>query len=126
MAGMAILRRWFAIAQPRAGRYLLFTVTLPAGDADYSGRWRAIKSVLVRGLRAEGVHHCAIWQVRFWEHAIRDETDLQRHVDYIYFNPVKQVTWCVRATGRIRRSIALIEQHALLRQYGVKHFCDFT
>jgi len=31
----------------------------------------------------------AIWQRRFWEHQIRDESDLQRHVDYIHFNPVK-------------------------------------
>ena len=30
-----------------------------------------------------------IWQRRFWEHAIRDDTDFERHVDYIHFNPVK-------------------------------------
>jgi REP-associated tyrosine transposase len=30
-----------------------------------------------------------IWQRRYWEHAIRDDADLQRHVDYIHFNPVK-------------------------------------
>ena len=32
-----------------------------------------------------------IWQRRYWEHAIRDETDLARHIDYIHFNPVKHV-----------------------------------
>src|SRR3546814_7625349 len=30
-----------------------------------------------------------IWQRRYWEHLVRDEDDLQRHVDYIHFNPVK-------------------------------------
>jgi hypothetical protein len=25
---------------------------------------------------------------RYWEHAIRDDADLARHVDYIHFNPV--------------------------------------
>eukprot|EP01035_Chromulina_nebulosa_P037683 gene37683-50876_t len=30
-----------------------------------------------------------IWQRRFWEHAIRDAADLDRHIDYIHFNPVK-------------------------------------
>ncbi len=30
-----------------------------------------------------------MWQRRFWEHTIRDETDLVRHVDYIHYNPVK-------------------------------------
>lgn len=34
-------------------------------------------------------HLHAIWQRRFWEHQIRDDVDLQRHVDYIHFNPVK-------------------------------------
>jgi putative transposase len=29
------------------------------------------------------------WQRRFWEHAIRDDADLERHIDYIHFNPVK-------------------------------------
>jgi putative transposase len=31
----------------------------------------------------------AIWQRRFWEHQIRDEEDLIRHVEYIHYNPVK-------------------------------------
>jgi putative transposase len=31
----------------------------------------------------------AVWQRRYWEHRIRDEEDLQRHIDYIHFNPVK-------------------------------------
>lgn len=30
-----------------------------------------------------------IWQSRFWDHIIRDETDLNRHIDYIHYNPVK-------------------------------------
>jgi putative transposase len=30
-----------------------------------------------------------IWQNRFWEHIIRNEKDLQRHLNYTHFNPVK-------------------------------------
>jgi putative transposase len=30
-----------------------------------------------------------MWQRRFWEHLIRDETDLSLHLDYIHYNPVK-------------------------------------
>ncbi len=30
-----------------------------------------------------------VWQRRFWEHLIRDEDDLERHFDYVHFNPVK-------------------------------------
>ena len=28
-------------------------------------------------------------QRRFWEHTIKDEDDLQDHMDYIHYNPVK-------------------------------------
>ena len=31
----------------------------------------------------------SLWQPRFWDHVIRDEDDLQRHFDYIHWNPVK-------------------------------------
>ena len=30
-----------------------------------------------------------VWQRRFWEHLIRDELDLQRHIEYIHYNPIK-------------------------------------
>lgn len=70
--------------------------TLPEGDVDYSGRWRAIKSHFTHACRVRGAEltpdrrgEYRLWQRRFWEHTIRDETDLQRHVDYIHYNPVK-------------------------------------
>lgn len=36
-----------------------------------------------------GKRERGIWQRRYWEHQIRDEADLERHVGYIHFNPVK-------------------------------------
>ena len=30
-----------------------------------------------------------VWQRRFWEHTIGDEADLEKHLDYIHYNPVK-------------------------------------
>jgi putative transposase len=30
-----------------------------------------------------------IWQYRFWDHIIRNDDDLRRHIDYIHYNPVK-------------------------------------
>jgi putative transposase len=70
---------------------------LPQGDADYQLRWRLIKSVFSRALpggEARTTSRVAkgergIWQRRYWEHLIRDETDFARHVNYIHFNPVK-------------------------------------
>jgi putative transposase len=70
--------------------------TLPAGDADFSGRWRRIKghfSSHMISASASAKRHpngdYALWQRRFWEHTIRNEDDFARHVDYIHFNPVK-------------------------------------
>lgn len=31
-----------------------------------------------------------IWQRRFWEHAVRDDADYARHLDYVHYHPVKQ------------------------------------
>ena len=70
--------------------------TLPIGDSDYSARWRAIKSRFTHAVRKCGVPlspnakgEYDLWQRRYWEHTIRDEDDLQKHVDYIHYNPVK-------------------------------------
>jgi putative transposase len=71
--------------------------TLPSGDADFSLRWRLIKSRFAKALpkqeRLSAVrvarHERGIWQRRFWEHLIRDEADYSRHVEYCYVNPLK-------------------------------------
>ena len=70
---------------------------LPEGDADFSTRWSLIKSGFSRGLDPSRSRSASkvvkrekgIWQRRYWEHVIRDDADLERHVDYIHFNPVK-------------------------------------
>lgn len=36
-----------------------------------------------------GILHGRVWQNRFWDHVIRDQEDLNRHIDYIHINPVK-------------------------------------
>lgn len=71
--------------------------TLPEGDAEFPGRWYAIKVAFskrvspieprspVRLRRGER----GIWQRRYWEHTIRDDRDYALHMDYIHFNPVK-------------------------------------
>jgi putative transposase len=76
--------------------HLHIVMTLPAGDADYTNRWRLIKRRFTNALTKVGVPiarhrngELALWQRRFWEHTIRDDGDFERHVDYIHFNPVK-------------------------------------
>ncbi|MGQ0698680.1 MAG: REP-associated tyrosine transposase [Panacagrimonas sp.] len=64
---------------------------LPDGDEDFSGRWREIKKAASRAIdtRINARGERPVWQRRFWEHAIRDERDWEKHVDYIHFNPVR-------------------------------------
>jgi putative transposase len=69
---------------------------LPDGDADFSGRWRMFKARFTRSLAqadrslsGRRPNEYNVWQRRFWEHAIRDDRDRERHVAYIHNNPVK-------------------------------------
>lgn len=75
--------------------------TLPAGDADYSGRWGLVKERFTRAHLAGGgaevgvsrarrrQRERGVWQPRFWEHTVRDEDDFKRCLDYTHWNPVK-------------------------------------
>ncbi len=92
--------------------HMLCVMTLPPDDDDFSNRIKAIKirfaQALIptewrssmriakgesqgQGLALPGTLRMqrGIWQRRFWEHAIRDEVDYARHMDYVHFNPVK-------------------------------------
>jgi putative transposase len=80
--------------------HLHAVLTLPDGDADFSGRWRRVKghfsTSVLNGrvpLTRQANGDLALWQRRFWEHTIRDDEDFGRHVDYIHFNSVKH--WLV-------------------------------
>jgi putative transposase len=81
--------------------HLHFLWTLPENDCNYSqriGRMKVLFTQALRGKRAlpttvppsrQKHRESNVWQRRFWEHTIRDETDLQRHFDYLHYNPVK-------------------------------------
>src|SRR3990167_4186492 len=72
-------------------------IELPAGDMDYSTRWRLIKIGFSKAIpvteRRSSVRQRrgerGIWQRRYWEHLIRDETDFRAHMDYVHVNPLK-------------------------------------
>ena len=75
-------------------------LTLPPMDDDYSKRWGLIKSQVSESCpqftnqdhltnSQKKRHESTLWQRRFWEHQIRDQTDFNHHMDYIHYNPVK-------------------------------------
>src|SRR5207248_2670193 len=67
--------------------------TLPQGDANFPGRWRAIKTAsakIVAHWRAAITGHDQPWRTRhlaagYWEHTIRDDRDFAAHMDYTHF-----------------------------------------
>lgn len=73
--------------------------TLPEGDDNFPVRWSIIKNTFSRKmnsilgpeapLKVGAKGEAGFWQRRYWEHVIRDEIDLNNHVDYIHYNPVK-------------------------------------
>ena len=63
-----------------------FIWTLPEDDRDFSMRWKLIKSHFTRNYADHRKQ--TVWQRRFWEHCIRNEKDMQNHVEYIHYNPV--------------------------------------
>lgn len=66
---------------------------LPEGDSDYPTRWRHIKTLFARQVPtvAPGTRRAvrSVWQRGYWERLLRDQRDLEAHVDYVHFNPVK-------------------------------------
>ena len=64
---------------------------------DYSEIIRLIKYYFSRNIKTYSTlsssklkkREKGIWQRRFWEHTIKDESDLYKHLDYIHFNSYK-------------------------------------
>ena len=71
--------------------------TMQSDDANYSERIKLIKYYfsyriakterISKSRRKKGER--GIWQRRFWEHCIRNETDYRACIDYIHINPAK-------------------------------------
>ena len=74
---------------------------MPGDDSDYSMRWSLIKryftrQYLTQGAAAEsqsasreGKRYRGIWQRKFWEHRIKNDRDMENHINYTHYNPVK-------------------------------------
>lgn len=77
---------------------MMVILRLPAGDADFSKRWRLIKSVFSRHVDGPDTLPASyarrgekgIWQRRFWEHVIRDDADYRWHRSHVLLAPVRE------------------------------------
>jgi putative transposase len=72
-------------------------LTMPSDDVDYSVRWGLLKAHFSRAMpEGERISNSrqqrrerGIWQRRFWAHLITSQDDMNNHIDYIHWNPVK-------------------------------------
>lgn len=81
--------------------HIHFLWQLPPDDSNYSQRVSRLKVLFTRSLHGKNAlsqdvsasrrkhRESNVWQRRFWEHTISNETDFQQHLDYIHYNPVK-------------------------------------
>ena len=65
----------------------------PTGGRDFSQIINSTKSNFTKDYKArQKIAHSvslSLWQPRFWDHIIRDAEDLERHFEYIHYNPIK-------------------------------------
>jgi putative transposase len=67
-----------------------FHIIIETGGSNLSDIIKAIKQDFGFLYRQRmGLRTARIWQLRFWDHIIRNQADMNRHIDYIHYNPVK-------------------------------------
>ena len=63
----------------------------PTGQSNFSQIMHSIKRNFTKSYKEKNniSTRVNLWQKRFWDHVIRDEDDLENHLHYMHFNPVK-------------------------------------
>ena len=61
-----------------------------------------------------------IWQNRFWDHIIRNQDDMNKHIDYIHFNPVKHGIVCDPFKYRYSSASMFLDKGCYESDWGVK------
>lgn len=102
--------------------HLHMVIKLPEGDCDYSNRISSIKRNFSKNL-PEAVKEFrmntrrqerGIWQRGFWEHTIQDRADLDLHVGYCHYDPVRHghaktaTDWALSSVHRNVRSGGIV------------------
>jgi putative transposase len=61
------------------------------GNSEFSSIMQSIKLRYVHRYKKKAgiMERETLWQRRFWDHIIRNDEDLHRHMDYIHYNPVR-------------------------------------
>ena len=91
---LAALGKYSEQLQFRLTAYVIlpdhFHGLIECGGNDISKIMKLVKLSFSKSYRNRlGVRVGHVWQSRFWDHIIRDQDDMNRHIDYIHYNPVK-------------------------------------
>ena len=98
VANIDLLVNALDACKSRCGFCLIAWVVMPdhihlvidPGEMHISPILQRIKmSFAARYRKRHGMQFGRVWQNRFWDHIIRSQEDMNRHVDYVHFNPVK-------------------------------------
>jgi putative transposase len=101
-----------------------FHAIIVPGETDISTVMHRFKITYSRRFRQK-FRPGRVWQNRFWDHVIRDQQDLNRHLDYIHYNPVKHGL-TDDPFAYVHSSLnAYYEAGVYERDWGVKHGIDF-
>jgi len=66
-----------------------FHAIIDPGEYDLSNLLQRIKQSFSMNYPKRTGASGRVWQLRFWDHIIRDQDDMNKHIDYIHYNPVK-------------------------------------
>lgn len=65
----------------------------PTGKSTFSDVMHSLKPNFTKEYKKQlgfvSLQSVKFWQKRFWDHVIRDDKDLENHLHYMHFNPVK-------------------------------------
>lgn len=65
----------------------------PTGESNFSQIMHSLKTNFTREYKRQlglaSSESIKFWQKRFWAHVIRNDRDLENHLHYIHYNPVK-------------------------------------
>jgi len=95
-----------------------FHLIVKVSYSTISNVMHSVKTRFSRYIR-DSVRSGRVWQNRFWDHMIRNDEDMKRHIDYIHYNPVKH--------GIVKRpadyEFSTFELYVNLGQYD-KSWCE--
>ena len=66
-----------------------FHIIVNCQSVSVSSYMQSVKQSFSAQYRVQTCYLGRVWQLRFWDHIIRNESDLQSHLNYIHYNPVK-------------------------------------